>query len=447
MFKNFLYRSAVAATVALSLAACSDDDKPKETEDPKGEMEQLTPTESKKFLETTANEFLGKFRAADQRDLIVLASYFDEEYADLEAPEEFDIDEEESVNPAVTYIRELARAIKSADASRAGAAAIKYTYTLDPAKFKGVYEPGVSRWIRKADSKDIIFRFTDAAGKQCELKAEMSDKTSDGEVSVFDEYYDYETGTYVENGEEYVYKFRIPKDVTVTLTCGGSELASAKVNSDLSVSGHKVSVTANVKAANLDAAVKLDGTDNQVAMNSSLVVSGETVVTARATVNGNHLCDFEFYRDMEGDEDDLIALFKDGSAAVSVLDKVRVDANVTFNRSVFKAIDDEFDNYEFNTQASAETAVKNAVATLNSSIKAEVRYNNKETVQATLFWKYDFEEWGEYWEYTIEPLMQFEADKTTYSFEEYFENGFASVEDQWDALLESYEKVWDSAQK
>ena len=434
----------------LSMAACSDKDpkEPDTPDDPKGEMEQLSPLESKKFLEETATEALNKFKAADQRDVIVLCSYFCDEYGDLDAPDEFEVEPTETGSIPGRYVRELAKALSTGDASRAGTAAVVYTYDLNFELFKGVYEPAASRWVKTGDSNDIIFKFTDATGKQCELKAVASSSTSDGEISYVEDdyYYDYENGSYVDYEEETVYKFRIPKEVTVTLANAGTTLVTAKVNSDISLSGHKFNVAASVVAANLEAAVKADGTDSQVSQTSSLKVSGELLANTAATVNGSHLCDIDFYREMDDDtENKLMSLLQDGTATVSLLNKVRIDGVATYNRSVYKALNDSYGYWEYDTRDEAESAVKSAVEALNSNVRADVRYNNKETVQATLLWKYTFDSWGyNSWEYMIEPLIKFNSDETTYSFEEYFESGFTSVEDLWESLVKSYEKVWDS---
>lgn len=449
MTKKHFFNYAVAAACVLMLSACDDKkaDEPDVTDDLKGEMEQMTPAESKKFLEETANEVLGKFRAADQRDIIALAAYFEEEYGDLDAPREFVVDESEEGSLPGYYVRQLAKAVQTGDASRAGAAAIVYTYSLDVEKYRGIYEPLATRWSKVADSKDIVFRFSDQDGKQCELKAAMG-SYQDNSVSTEyeDEYYDFETGTYVEYVEGNVYKFRTPKDMTVTLTCGGKELSSSKVNSDISVAGHSVGVTANVKVANIDAAVKITGTDSQIAMTASFSVSGEQIVSSSATVKGTHLCDFDYLSKMDpDDENDMMTLLQSGEAMVSVLNKVRTDATVKYNRSVYKALNGGWDNYEYDTQSEAERDVKSAVEALNNNVTATVHYNNKETVQATLFWKYIFDDYSYGWYYEIEPLIKFASDGTTYSFDEYFERGFTSVEDLWDSLLKSYEKVWESS--
>lgn len=439
-----ILKACLFASLACGLVACSDKAKdPDEPGNVSGTMEQLTPSESKKFLEQTGNDFLGYFKAADQQDVIKLAAFCSEEYGDLEMPREFEI--EETVNEAdpMRMIRAFA-ATAQGHATRAGSYSIQYSYMLDFDKFKGIYKPGGNRWTKFQDSDHIIFQFVDANGQNCELKAELGKDNSTGSISYTDEYYDYWYDE--ETVEEYVYNFRIPKTINITLTQNGKTLASSKVDSKLDVKGHEINVTANVNVANIAASVKVDGKDTKVTQSSSLSVGGTNLVSTTATVNGNHLCDYDYYVNNEDDARDMLAgLLDSGTATVSVLDKVRIDAKATYSTALYNALNTYYDNYEFSSQADAIKAVTNALATLNNNVEALVRYNNKETVQARLFWDYDLDEYGyNYWEYYITPLLKFDSDGTTYSFEEYFERGFTSVEDTWEDLVSSYEKVWNS---
>lgn len=445
-----IFKSCLFGACLLGFVACSSDkaENPDETQKPSGSMEQMTPSESKKFLESTANDFLGKFKAADQQDLIKLAAYVSEKYGDLDMPKEFVIDEEivkEEADP-VRLIRAFARTLGSGNATKAGAASITYTYSLDFDNFKGVYKPSGSRWVKTSNSDHIIFQFTNGAGADCELRAEISSKNSDGSITWSDEYYDYSEDQDVT--EDYIYKFRIPKEINITLKENGKELASSKVTSDIDVKGHKFNVTANVTAANIMAAVKLDATDTRVTESASLTVSGSPLLTTEAVINGHNLCDYEFYMEEDDLDNKLLALFENGTASISVLNQVRVDGSATYSQALYDALDkDYYDNYDYATQQEAIKAVTNAVATLNNNLNAEVRYNNTTTVQAKLLWDYDSYEYGSYWEYSTHPLLYFESDGTSYSFEEYFERGFSSVEDTWADLQSSYKKVWDAAVK
>lgn len=445
---NKLKYLSLAFAAVLGLSACSGDDpeKPEKPGEPGGKMEQMTPLEAKTFLSDASKEFLGKFRAADQRDLIVLASHFDEAYGDLDMPEEFEIEADNARSAVRDLIHGLSAGLSQGNASRAGSAVIEYVYTINFNRFTGVYEPGRYEWKRTADNKDIIFRFTGESGQECELKATASAGTSDITINVsdYDYEYDYTTGTYEEWEENHAYVCAVPKNVVVTLTSGGKELVKAVVDSDINVKDNKLSVTTSVSAMNLVAAVKVNANDTKATLEASLKVSDETVVSSSATINGSHLCDKDYYEN----DPQLVTLFQSGTAAVSALNKVRVDAQVTYNALVDEILDYPWwDNYDYSSKDAAKNAAESAVATLNNNIKAQLRFNNKETVQADIIFGTTFDSWGSGWEYGMEPLMKFTADQTEYSFEEYFEKGFASVEDAWSDLQRSYEKIWDSVRK
>lgn len=436
------------SALALGIVSCSDKpDDPEKPDKPSGEMEVMTPSESKKYLAEQANEFLGKFKAADQKEIIDLAAYCIEAYGDLDLPKEFEIDETKTEANPIRMIRAFASTVGEGNVSRAGASSITYTYSLDFEKFKGIYKPGGNRWTKSGESNDIIFQFTDAYGNNCELKAEISSKTSDGTISYVDEYYDWYYDE--ELSEEYVYNFRIPKEINITLKQNSNTLASSKVSSDIDVKGHKLNVTANVNAANVAAAVNLNGTDTKVSQTSSLSVSNQVLVTSEANVYGHNLCNYDFYIESEDDDiqDVLVSLLDNADATISIMNKVRIDAKATYSNALYNALNTPYDSYEFDSEADAIKAVTNALATLNNNTEALVRYDNKETVQARLTWDYDLDRYGSYWEYYINPLIQFEADQTKYGFEEYFEKGFSSVEDSWDDLVSSYRKVWNAAKR
>lgn len=435
-----ILKFAFICGLGLSLAACGDKAKsPDEPDKPSGSMEELTPAESKEKLETAAKEFLGKFKAGDQQEFIEFCAFFGEEYGDLDAPAEFEVDEDvDDVNPGY-FLRALASAMETGNVTRATNATITYTYSLDFEKWKGLYVPGINRWVKKSDSNDIIFQFNDANQNLCELKATLSGGNSDGSFTVTDEYYDW----YYEEEvtENNVYKYKIPKNIKVTLTNGSNKtLATAIVNSDINVSGHKFKVDASVEVANVIAAATIDGSDTKVTENCSLTVSKEELLATTATITGNNLCNLDnylTYEDMDDDElaEEMLKLFETGSAVVSVMkNQVRVDASMKYNRDVYKAITTSYND---------KSDIEKACAVLDNNITAEVSFDNTKTVQANLVWGYV----SDYGYYDFEPLLKFEKDGTTYSFEDYFSKGFSSVESAWESLIDNYERVWKNAQK
>lgn len=447
--KKYLYYAACGLALSLAMGACGNDEPEIDIPDePQGEMEQLSPSESKKYLETTGSEFLSKFKAADQRDLMEVAAWVSEEYGDLDMPKEFEVEPVITDRRVSDFLRGVAYAMSHADATKAGEALVTYTYSLDFDQFKGVYEPGRYRWNRTGDSNDIVFQFKDKYGKECKLVAKAAKGTSDVDINVNDYEWDWdEENGYYEYDVVYAYKTRIPKQVTVTLTNGGATLVNGTINSDINVKGHKVSVDGNVTVANISAIFKVEGSDTKVTETSNFVVSGSTLVSTTATVDGNKLCDLDNWQSMadsdDGINDDaILTVLKNGTATVSVLNRVRVDGNVQFNRDII-GVDTYWDQYDY-SKDDAEKLAKKAAENFNKYVTAEVRYGNAATVQANLLWKPKYDDNYYYWEYTLEPLLKFASDGTTYGFEEYFENGFSNLVDQWEDLIKSYEKVWDA---
>lgn len=445
-FKKFAIYAFVG--VAVSATSCSKDNTPESPEEGgKGEMEVMTPVESKTFLGETANKFLNKFRAADQAEVIELASYFSDSYGHLDLPDAFyfDDDDEPLYDPA-EFMHALGKGVAKGSVDQITRAVATYTYNINFDRLKGEYVPGIQQWVKKKDSNDIIFQFTDANGKNCEMKVILSGDTSDVDINWTEEWYDYYDN---ENySEKYVYNISIPRTVKVSLTQGGKELANGSVKSHIDVKNHKVEADIYAKVANIEATAKMDGTDTKITQNSEMKVSGETLVKTTAQINGNKMCDLDAIQasaeNEDSNNDDLLSYLHDGLANIDVMGDVQFYGTVTLNGNVIDALDNYFEYGYGTTQAEAEADADRAVSALNSNVTVAVKYNNKATTQATLTFKKKVSNWGNGKGYFyIEPLIKFESDNTTYSFEEYFERGFSSVEDTWDALISNYEKLWN----
>lgn len=264
--KYFKLFNIALAACAISLSACSDNEPgndgkdhgedPGVIEDPKGEMEQYTPAESKDFLESSANEFLSKINPDDQKELIELGSYFNDKYADLEFP----YDEDDFRTPVKNLMKNLVRGAKGVNPSTLSRAVKSYVYSIDFSQVAGIYEPKGDEWRRTGDSSDIIVRFTDNAGAACEVKAVASKDQNDEIEFAYEEYddwyYDYETGEYVDIYNNITVKARVPKNVTVTVTRSGKELVNVQVATVLDIKNHKFTADVNGKVMNLTVTAK-----------------------------------------------------------------------------------------------------------------------------------------------------------------------------------------------
>lgn len=455
---KFLRTMPIAlSALMVAMSSCGDKEKIDDEKDLEGEgtgtMELMTPIESKTFLENSTVEFLQKFRPADQKEVINLASWFVHEYGELDMPANFEYTDEEveksEYSPA-TYMRALLKGLRAASADYIGTATTTYTYNINFDRFSGIYKPGISRWVKAGESNDIIFQFKDETGKDCELKATKADGTSDYTYEYTDEGYNYhDQVNYVDN---YKYIISIPKTINVTLHQDGKELVNGQVKSNIDVQGHTASINVYTKVANLEAVVDFTANDTKAEQKSQLKVNGDVVASSRADITGNNLCNIDAIRKSvengDSDNDVLLSYIQAGSAKVDMLSKVQLYGNVTFNREVLNAIDGDFDYgdsyyYEYHSKVEAEAAAKKACDNLNQYVKAYARYNNTTTDQATIIFKTKEYRWGDSGDFDIEPLLQFEADKTTYTFEDYFETGFTGVEDLWNSTIKNYEKLWD----
>lgn len=454
--KFFKFAPCALAAIAFTFASCGNDNKNEEPQTPdeggQGSMEVMTPEESKDFLSQTAIDFIDKFNPSDQREVIKFAADFTKMYGDLELPENFCIDEEETYSPNA-FVNALKRGVESYSPSMISRAAYEYTYNIDFAQFAGEYVPGRSAWIKQKDSNDVIlFAFSDSKGNDCELRIKASDGTSDVSVS-----YTYEEEGDYWDDEDYVettnINLSIPRTINFTLKQGANVLASGYVKSKIDIKGHQISADVKVSVANLEATAVLNGTDSKIAETAKLNVSGQNVLTETAEINGNNLCNVDAIKKSlekeDASSDELLKFFTGGVVNVDVLGAVQIYGSTKFNRDVLKAFEDSYCEWGYDySESQARQIVNSAVSALNKNVDVVVKYNKTSTTQASVLFASARDNWGgsSYGEYYVESLIQF-PDKTTYSFDEYFENGFHSVTDAWDYLIHNYERMWKNSLK
>lgn len=428
------------------MASCSDKKDDGGIDEPKGDMEVMTPDESKTYLQNTATEFLDLFKPADQKEVIELAAYFSEEYGDLELPENFDIEEEDEYSPK-SYLKALSEAAKG-DLDGLTRAAYTYTYRINFDRFTGVYEPNKrsEEWVKTGESNDIIFRFNDKNGQRVELKVVQSGGSSDIEYSYEEEYY-------YDDNEEYKYYISIPHNVVATLTQAEKELAKTSVVSSVDIDGHKLSADVNAYLCNLAVTAKVEGDDSKVSANTVYSMNGNKVASAQAVVNGHDLCNKAKYDKLGNADDDdevnniLASMLEKGECVADVLGKVQVYGQVTYYKELVDDLDTDF-GYP-NSKDIAKIACQTVCDRLNKNVKMQLRYDGTKTDQATVMFQPYFDQWDSFyensWEYYPEAVLLF-PDKTTYSFDSYFEK-FTNVSNKFETLLDAYEKMWDNARK
>lgn len=443
MKKLLIYSLLPLAAIA---TACGDDD-PVSPEQGGNEVidNPQTAEQQKVHIDNTAKEFLTYLKPEEQKDFLDVANYFVENFGDLELPENFEFDDESDSYSPAAFMKALRRGVRNSDPGEITRAATVYHYTISFDKIRGIYVPQGDEWVKTGNSADLVFRFTDRNGSPVELKAIASTQTSNVTVDIedYDEWWNGNGYTY----EEYVnsYKLSIPQTMNVTLSRGGTTLANIQTVSQISVQGHNLSCDVNGTVANLNVTGKVNGTDSRINCEATMSVGGRVLVSGNATVNGSNLCDKNKYDN--ADEDDLAAMFKDGTFASDVLGKVQVRGNCRMSNALLEAFDGDWDSYEYDSKATAERLAENAKITANQNITASLFTNGSTTPAADLTFTVGQYTWGygdyQGWEYYLEPMLKFN-DGTTYSFEEYFEDSFEGSASQLNSLLDAYMNLWES---
>lgn len=237
---NYLSIAACTAMLALGTAACSSDDPengPDGGIDGGGDgsiTKELTPEESKAHLEESAKNVLNKFNPNDQKPLIDLLDNFDEKYGDLDMPDDFPFADDDDDLAFTKWASNLSKSLKGGNMLSLSRSGTEFYALKD---FAGEFEPGTYSWVKKADSNDVVFRFTDN-GQACELRV---------------------TGTGTEWSESFnsdgtKYQFSIPQTLTVTLTKGSDKLVDTTIKSAYNASAHTVSLDINSTLMNLNIA-------------------------------------------------------------------------------------------------------------------------------------------------------------------------------------------------
>ncbi len=433
---------SVLLASALAMGACSDKDNkeggPLTPEVPGGgdlpAGSTYTPEQSKQFLTETANDVMGLFNPADQADAINVAGYFSENFADFELPEEFDFEVAPDYSPA-RFFRNLSRGARG-DVDALSRATDVYMYHISFDRCTGVYEPNCryEEWEKVESSNDIVFRFPDANGMICELRATKSGSNSEIDFTITDDDYYY--------SEEYQYFISLPHTVDVNLKRGSQPIFAGRVVSSVSVSNHTLNVETTASCANLAVYALVNGTDSQITSTTTASVNGSVIVTANAKLNGRHLCDKSYLENI--DEDMLASMLNTAEARVDVMGRVQAYGNATYYDSFFDDLSMYYGYYDGYSQSQATSRIQGICDRLNSKVDAYLCYNNTSTRQAALSFVPMLDEWGYgYWESSVSQNLIF-ADGTSYNLESYFEK-FTSVTSRWESLQDAYESAWKRA--
>lgn len=401
--KFYRFMPAVAVAVALSMTSCGGEDG--DSNEPVDV--QFNVEETKEFVSQTASELMSKFKAEEQKELIDLLNHIEQNYGHISFEDESD---------SYPY-RAIGRSTEVID--------LVNDYT-------GIYTPQGNEWVKTGSSADLIFRAPDARYGTIELKVTRSSNSLN--VTVDD---------YGDN-----YTVIVPKSAKAVLTASGRSMLTIDVTADYNATAKTISASETVTGANIKWVSNVTGTNSLANATSSLVVNGETVLTAKGSVNGRNLTDISSIQNALEDED-FSNMFSNGTFEGDVLGKMQLKGNILFSEDLFEAADEWFEYgpyYEYSSAAAASAACDRALSVLNRGISANVMFNGGSDSRASLTFikdNYSYTDWqgNECGEYYTMPALKF-PDGTTYT-DEFFSEGFDAIVSQWEKLVNSYARLWN----
>lgn len=449
-FLNYFKAAALMTAVTLSLTACGGDED--ELDGPDGGEDVVTPTpdpdddptlndlpamsasEAKNYIEGVATEMLNLINPADQETLLRLIDSWSEKYDDYEAPANWNLDnfDESDKAPRCNPIKGFMKALRKAAGGDAAALSRATSELLDMARFSGVYEPGsgvdkygdrVGMWVKKEDSKDIIFRFP-YNGETVEVKGV-------GEGS---------TWSHTGYGATVV----IPRIFTVTMKKGNGVLVSAKLDSNVDFSAHTINAVVEGSVANLNVKATVTGNNTVINADTYTWIGGTQISHTTAVVNGANMVDANTINTLFRQESDTYSdgyneyvdtwyefdknvagrMFRTGTLESVILGKVRIGCNVSSIGSIINESGKYFEQYQYGSQEEAKKACQEQCDIFNRVMPAEIYLQGSKNASGSVRYQpyLDVEDYGDgysYWEWYSEPVLMFD-DNAPVSFSEYF---------------------------
>lgn len=406
-----------------------DEPEPEPTPDVPGTPAQVY--KDKKDFENIALELVDEFNASDFENILELAEYIGETYA------EYEVDEaEEWLEECLGTLTKVKDTDKDYDV-------YETIYRLSAFKGKFVAEDG--RWV-KYKSDNLSLHVKDQNGKPCEITL-----TAAGDVKrvlcfteqTWEGFYNNETGEYNEHiGEENIIWLDVPEKITLVLKQNGKELLKAVIETDLSsmkgdefnLSEDKYNVSANLYFNGYTFVVdKIHYENNKESKAEFEFKHGDKVLLSSALVVTPEISGAI---DEDFDYEDGDANLKNNVLTINVLDKLEIKGSCENVMDLVEVLDSEWD--------SSIDGKVNRYIDINLYF-----YGVKEPVAEIKFECFEDEysyEWGSYTDYYLVPVIVFN-DGSKNSIEDFFNeddfekviNAVENLFDEFEDLVEGYE--------
>lgn len=463
MKKNHLFW-ALALCTSACLSSCDETKNPDGglLEEPKGEMEHLSPDAQKDLLVEVGEELLNTFNPEDQRAAVELADELYHKYKEYDWDQisvDFEEEFEEIYSREFESFFSLPRRLASAITDKQSLSLEDMEILLTLSKFGYIIEfddKTKSVKMTETDDASITVKFSDTNGTKCEAKVWGEGKEIEGSYTyedghweypeVWDEYWgewvtDWENGEYISEGKRTI-RVKVPTAIKMHLKHGNEALVSFTFNWDSNLKDY-LNTSMNLQVINLKFAEETKVSTKNASAVFSFSYGDKPLVAAAANLPKYELISWEGGKDITDEEgekwleeyDDkyasLLGKIGAGEAKVDVLGKIQIKGGVTDGA----ALVDAYYNWG-DTHYSDDLKEYEAFCDfMNKYIYLSVYYNNTTTEQAKLL----MDTYEDYGYYGVEPVLYFPQDETRIAIATYFNSSkFLGLLDIIEDLANSY---------
>ena len=456
MKKNHLFW-ALALCTTVCLSSCNETKTPTGglLEEPKDEMELLSPDAQKDLLVDVGEELLNTFNPEDQRAAVELADelyYKYKRYDWDQIYEDFEEEFEDIYSREFESFFSLPRRLAGAITDKQSVSLENMEILLTLSKFGYVIEfddKTESVKMTETDDASITVKFSDADGTKCEAKVWGEGKEIEGSYTYEDGYWDWgydEYGNYYENGwvaeGKRTIRVKVPKTIKMHLKHGNEALISFTFNWDSNLEDY-ANTSMNLQVINLKFAEETKVSTTTASAVCSFSYGDKPLVAAAANLPKYELISWEGGNDIteeEGEEwleeyDDkyasLLGKVGAGEAKVDVLGKVQIKGGITDGA----ALVDAYYNWDDTRYSDRLKECEAFCDFMNKYIYLSIYYNNTTTEQAKLL----MDTYEDYGYYGVEPVLYFPQDETRIAIATYFNSSkFLGLLDIIEDLANSY---------
>lgn len=456
MKKNHLFW-AVALCTSVCLSSCDETKNPDGglLEEPKGEMELLSPDAQKDLLVEVGEELLNTFDPEDQRAAVELADELYHKYKEYDWDQisvDFEEEFEEIYSREFESFFSLPRRLASAITDKQSLSLEDMEILLTLSKFGYIIEfndKTKSVKMTETDDASITVKFSDANGTKCEAKVWGEGKEIEGSYTYEDGHWDWgydEYGNYYDNGwvvdGKRTIRVKVPTTIKMHLKHGNEALISFTFNWDSNIEDY-VNTSMNLQVINLKFAEETKVSTKNASAVFSFSYGDKPLVAAAANLPKYELISWEGGKDITEEEGEewleeyedkyasLLGKIGAGEAKVDILGKIQIKGGITDGA----ALVDAYYNWDDTRYSDRLKECEALCDFMNKYIYLSVYYNNTTTEQAKLLMN-TYEDYGYY---DVEPVMYFPQEETSIAITTYFNSSkFLGLLDIIEDLANSY---------